>query len=139
MGTVIRSELSRKNPYWIEKHRYYELKHFCLQYPIWKQSYNSLGGLSSNPDALDMCRNKYHMSNPTERIAMIRSNYSNKMQMVERSAEEADKDIARYILLGVTTGLSYTTLRTKHNIPCCKDVYYGLYRKFFWILSKKRN
>lgn len=71
MGTVIRSELSRKNPYWIEKHRYYELKHFCLQYPIWKQSYSSLGGLSSNRDALDMCRNKYHISNPTESIAMV--------------------------------------------------------------------
>lgn len=27
-------ELSEKNPYWIERHRYYELKHFCLQYPI---------------------------------------------------------------------------------------------------------
>lgn len=36
MGTTIRPELSEKNPYWIERHRYYELKHFCLQYPIWK-------------------------------------------------------------------------------------------------------
>lgn len=51
--------------------------------------------------------------------------------MVERSAEEADKELASYILLGVTTGLSYTTLRTKHNIPCCKDIYYGLHRNFF--------
>ena len=24
MGTTIRPELSEKNPYWIEKHRYYE-------------------------------------------------------------------------------------------------------------------
>lgn len=34
MGTTIRPELSEKNPYWIERHRYYELKHFCLQYSI---------------------------------------------------------------------------------------------------------
>ena len=27
MATTIRPELSEKNPYWIEKHRYYELKH----------------------------------------------------------------------------------------------------------------
>ena len=26
MGTTIRPELSEKNPYWIERHRYYELK-----------------------------------------------------------------------------------------------------------------
>lgn len=27
MGTTLRAELSEKNPYWIEKHRYYELQH----------------------------------------------------------------------------------------------------------------
>lgn len=42
MGTTLRAELSEKNPYWIEKHRYYELKHFCLQYPIWKKAYTTL-------------------------------------------------------------------------------------------------
>lgn len=30
MGTDIRATISTKNRYWIEKHRYYELKHFCL-------------------------------------------------------------------------------------------------------------
>ena len=37
MGNIIRAEVSENNPYWIEKHRYYELKHFCLQYPTWKR------------------------------------------------------------------------------------------------------
>lgn len=32
MGTVIRPEISVKNRYWLPKHRYYELYHFCLQY-----------------------------------------------------------------------------------------------------------
>lgn len=36
MRNDMRPELSQKNPYWIGKHRYYELKHFCLQYPIGK-------------------------------------------------------------------------------------------------------
>lgn len=49
MATTIRPELSEKNPYWIEKHRYYELKHFCLQYPIWRKAYASLNGFSSKP------------------------------------------------------------------------------------------
>ena len=47
MGTTIRPELSEKNPYWIEKHRYYELKHFCLQYPIWRKAYSVLDGYST--------------------------------------------------------------------------------------------
>lgn len=49
MATTIRPELSEKNPYWIEKHRYYELKHFCLQYPIWRKAYASLDGFNSKP------------------------------------------------------------------------------------------
>ena len=35
MSTQIRPETSQKNPYWIPKHRYYELKHFVMQYPAW--------------------------------------------------------------------------------------------------------
>lgn len=35
----LRSELSKKNKYWIDKNRYYELKYFCLQYPLWKRAY----------------------------------------------------------------------------------------------------
>ena len=31
MGTTIRPELSEKNPYWIERHRYYELKDLSLR------------------------------------------------------------------------------------------------------------
>ena len=49
MGTTIRPELSEKNPYWIEKHRYYELKHFCLQYPIWRKAYSVLDGYANPP------------------------------------------------------------------------------------------
>lgn len=54
MGTTIRPELSEKNPYWIERHRYYELKHFCLQYPIWKKAYAALDGLSRRPSDLEV-------------------------------------------------------------------------------------
>ena len=49
MANDIRPEVSQKNPYWIGKHRYYELKHFCLQYPIWKKAYLSLDALSKRP------------------------------------------------------------------------------------------
>ena len=118
MGTTIRAELSKKNPYWLEKHRYYELKHFCQQYPIWKQAYNSLGGLSSRQADLAMCSNKYNMSNPTERIAIIRSFYSERMGMIEKTAKETDLSLAEYIVIGVTEGMSYDLLRVNYNIPC---------------------
>lgn len=45
MGVKLRPELSKKNKYWIDKNRFYELKYFCLQYPLWKKAYEVLDGL----------------------------------------------------------------------------------------------
>lgn len=47
MGTTIRPEISKKNRYWIDKHRYYELKYFCLQYPTWKKAHSSLDSIKN--------------------------------------------------------------------------------------------
>ena len=53
MSTVIRPELSKSSKYWIDRHRYYELKHFCLQYPIWKKAAQLLDALSKSPSLLE--------------------------------------------------------------------------------------
>lgn len=45
-------ELSERNPYYISKHRYYELKHFCLQYPEWEEAMAILNGWKSRPEEL---------------------------------------------------------------------------------------
>lgn len=46
MAIVLRPELSPKNEYHIDKHRYYELKPLCLQYPEWKKSYSAFDDIS---------------------------------------------------------------------------------------------
>ena len=139
MGTDIRPELSKKNKYWLEKHRYYELKHFCLQYPIWKKAYLALTDLSGRPLDIQVISKSYAISDPTRRIAEARLFYENRMKMVENTAEQTDKDLCGYILIAVTQGKSYDSLRTNYNIPCCRDVYYQLYRKFFSLLSEERE
>lgn len=37
--SIVKPELSKANRYWISKHRYYELYHFCLQYYEWEKEY----------------------------------------------------------------------------------------------------
>jgi hypothetical protein len=137
MGTTIRPELSDKNPYWIEKHRYYELKHFCLQYPIWKKAYLALDGLSRRPLDLVIFSNRH--SDPTLKCVEAREFYFDRMKLVEQTAIETDSKLHSYILKGVTEGVSYDYLKSRLEIPCCKDVYYDLYRRFFWLLNKARN
>lgn len=139
MGTTIRPELSDKNKYWIEKHRYYELKHFCLQYPIWKKAYASLDGLSKRPSDLASFSNTNDISDPTAKCAEAKLFYSERMEMVEQTARVTDPELASYILEAVTECISYDCLKAKLEIPCCKDTYYELYRRFFWLLNKARN
>ncbi len=137
MSTTIRPELSKKNPYWIERHRYYELKHFCLQYPIWKKARAELSSLSQRP--LDIVAPKGEFGNPTAKCAEAREFYSKRMELIEKAAVETDAELGNFILVAVTKGISYDHLKARLEIPCCKDVYYELYRRFFWILNRERK
>lgn len=138
MATVIRAEISEKNKYWISKHRHYELKHFCLQYPTWKKEHASCAaGLLSAP--IEKLPSSNNPGNPTERIAIKRAYYQERIDLIEKVAMEADRYLYKYILKAVTEELSYTYLRSKLNIPCGRDMYYDRYRKFFWLLSEARQ
>ena len=135
MSTNIRSEVSKRNPYYISKHRYYELKHFCLQYPEFRRKYNELceklpGGVIrvNNDDVV-----------PVDESAAVRQRYLDQIQLIEDCSSMTDPVIGPYILKGVTEGYTYSYFRTKCDIPCCKDIYYECYRKFFFILDHKKR
>ena len=140
METVIRAELSTKNKYYINKHRHYELKHFCLQYPEWKKTYIELDGYGTGTNLdEDVVYRSNIPSDMTNRYVERRLDCLEKMKMVEQAAIEADPDLYPYILKAVTEELSFTYLKTKMNIPCGKDMYYDRFRRFFWILDKLRK
>ena len=138
MSTIIRPEISRQKEYWIERHRYYELKHFCLQYPIWKKALSTLNGFSKSSINIGQVKSNNEIS-PTEKCAEERLFYSDRIRMLERIAKETDDSLSIYILKAVTEGLSYDCLKAQTNIPCCKDTYYNLYRRFFWLLNEERQ
>ena len=134
MGTVIRAELSNKSKWHISKERYYELKHFCLQYPEWKRKLIDIqySGIIKNV-IIDR-----RFGNPTEKQVIDRDIYISNMSKVEKACQEADEDLADYILQSIAWGKTFTYLQTVLEIPCCKDVFYDRYRKAFWILDKIR-
>ena len=139
MATVIRPEISKKNKYYIDKHRHYELKHFCLQYRTWKKLHDEALESCITAAKLERESTTNIPSDITAKYAMKRAQYGEKIQMIERAAVEADKYLYSYILKAVTEDLSYTYLRTRLDIPCGKDMYYDRYRKFFWLLSQMRD
>ena len=139
MATVIRPEISEKNKYWIDKHRHYELKHFCLQYPEWKKAYAEFSDVSIPLSMTERIPTSNIPGDPTAKRAMLRAYYSDKIKLIEKIALETDIYLHNYILRAVTEGLSFTYLKTRLDIPCGKDMYYDRYRRFFWLLSKARD
>ena len=137
MATTLKPELSDKNEFYISKHRFYELKHLCLQYPEWKSALSRIKGLRARPTDIPILDKKH--GNPTEKAAFARVYFSNRIDMLEKAANRTDEVIGKYVLYGVTNGYSYDTVNANMNIPCCRDAYYHYYRKFFWILDKIRQ
>lgn len=137
MGNHVRNDISSKNKYRLEKHRYLELRHFCLQYPLWQRQYRQIDGY------FPVVNNEVHctMQNAslTEKAAETRVYLKTRIEMVENACKRTSPEFYGYLLEAVTTDRSYVYLRQVRGIPCCKDIYYVLYRRFFWILDDLRE
>lgn len=139
MATVIRAKISPRNKYYIDKHRYYELKHFCLQYNEWKKAYALCNESIIFTSTLENTPSSNTPSDLTAKYAIKRATYGQRIKMIEEAAEKSDEFLYPYIMKAVTEGLSYTYLKTRLEMPCSRDTYYDRYRRFFWLLSQERN
>lgn len=96
--------------YDLSKHRFYELKHFCLQYSKWKEIYEDADGWSGKGDT-------------TSRDGIKRAEIRRYVDMIEECARLTDPDILRIVTVD---GISLPTNKIYE------------YRKFFWELSRRR-
>ena len=113
----VRAETSKKGKWYLPKHRFYELYHWCLQYKEWKQEVNSLTTGESG----------------MKRKAKLRK----RIELIESTARESDEQLAEYILRAVIDdAASYDWMKMWMNIPCSPDMFYDRRRKFLWLLDK---
>lgn len=138
MGTDIRPEISKKNRYWISRHRYYELKHFCLQYPEWAKEYSKLRESISGDICVGGGIKSSDVRDKTGEIAVKLAELDRCMSLVKKLCNEADARLSEFIFMAVTEGKSYAALSSVYEIPCGQDTYYDRYHKFFWLLDKMR-
>lgn len=123
----VRASVSKKNPYWVSKHRFLELYHFSLQYREWVKELKDVNYIPDDPGF-----------DPTGEIASKVARLKTNMELVEQCCRDADTVLHHYIFLGVTEGYSYEHLRASLHIPCGKDYYFTRYRKYFWLLSGRK-
>lgn len=134
----LKPELSKKNKYWIDRNRYYELKYFCLQYPLWKRAHMDLDASKVSSWSL-VPSHDGTLRDPVALVVSERELYSSRMAMVEKAARDSDPFLSSYILKAVTEGHSFTYLESSLEIPCSRDTYYDRYRKFFWLLDQYKD
>lgn len=138
MGTVIRSELSKRNPYYISKHRYYELKHYCLQWHEWQREYASLALKTPHTGALiKMDVKSYACDDKTAYMGSKMAVLSNRMDLITDLIHQCGDGIEPWLSMAIKDGKSYPVLQS-YGIPCGKDYFYRCYRKFFWLLDEFR-
>ena len=138
MSTSIRPEISKKKDTWISKHRYYELKHFCLQYPEWKRKILERTYLSSSSLIKNDGKVQTEYIDKTFDAASTTLYFQRNIDLVVSACTKADPELCNYIFEAVTEGVTYDYLKMIRNIPCGRSKFYNLYRLFFWHLDKMK-
>jgi len=141
MSTKVRSNLAKSNPYYIPHYRFLELKYFCLQYPDWVKERDDLLQ-ESFPKIIYEKKEIQHVQNEgsiVEDIAIKRAELDKKIKLVEETVMETDKEFATFLLIAVTTDKTYPYLNAKLGLPLSRTSFYDRYRRFYYLLSKRRN
>lgn len=140
--TQIRTELSKKNPLYISKHKFYTALHYAYQYPEWKESYAEMIGQAQKALDYDDMPHGNGTGDPTSRIAMRTYKLKGKIDAVESAAKIAGQEVWEHLLYGVThEGITFNFLHSERcplgKMPCEKNTYYKKRRLFYFLLSQK--
>lgn len=134
MSTTIRPVIRISSPYYISKERFYELKHFCLQYSDYKRRIVLERAKWHQGTVFSTVTKNNSYTDKTGSIASKCALYEGYIEAIESCSKRAGGDISSWIFKAVTEGKSYATLYP----PCSKNYFYTRYRRFFWLLDKVR-
>lgn len=121
----------------LSKHRYYELLHWCLQYPEWEKKIQELR-LIPEVEQARRGNSKWIAKRGTEESGILLAEMSRNRETVRRVCREASEELYPWLLTAVTKGASFTELKMSHGLPCEKDMFYDRRRRFFLLLDKEK-
>ena len=128
----VRARFSRKSKYYISRANFLTAFYYCLNYPEWKQEHDLSVGLHSGNG-----NGGGGISDPTAAQAIRLSELAEKIDLVERTAYDAEPELHPYLLMYVTNeDLTFDDLKGR-GIPCERKMFYDRRRKFYWMLAKR--
>lgn len=128
--------LSEKSKYYLPKETFLMVVHYCKQYPLWD---DELSALTDTSKAIAYDTDRVQVSpdsDPTSELAIRRAGISQKKDMVDNTAKRVAGRMWKWLLLGVCYDYPYYYL-AEHGIPCGKDLYYKLRRRFYYEIAKQ--
>lgn len=120
----------------LEKHEFYAVYHYAQQYESLLSKRAELKNTLIRAVEYDGMPHSKDPGDPTGRNAAKIAELDAKISAIEESAAEAGGDLQEWLLYGVTHETSYEYLRVK-GIPCGKNIYYDMRRKFYYLLAQK--
>lgn len=125
--------------YLIDKATYERLKTYCRGYSTWVEEYQELqdGKVFSGLHKLERSP---VFSDPTCNRGILMAERSYKINLVDEIIREV-ADIPEFqncLRLAITEGVTYRYMSLRMGLKIDKDTFFNAYRKFFWILSKKK-
>lgn len=122
----------------ISNRRYAELKCFCEQYPDWVEELEANEHGVGSP-ALSGMPLGSDIGDKTSQVGILRAEISQKKDFVDKAAEIAGEDLAKYIIENVCYCKPMWYLVTVLGMPCSESTLYDKRRYFFYILDKIRR
>lgn len=126
------------NKYKISSKRFRELYYFCLQYDEWKKELKNLENPLKSIDLSNEIKGSGTAS-PTEDIAIKRLELSEKCNLIEETAKKVAGDLYEYLLLAITKEKTFNYISLIKNIPCSRNTFYSIRRKFYFLLSQSKK
>lgn len=124
--------------YGISANRYKELSGFCEQYPEWKQKLRLQGTTVKSPRLTDMPTAR-KLSDSTGDLAVKRVEMERKCNLIEKTAEQASRDLAPFIIKSVCYGQTLNHLIMIGEMPCSRTAFYDARRYFFYLLDQNKE
>lgn len=138
---VIRSEVSKKNEYYLPKHVFLETYHFCCQYPDWVVEYagleNQLKGIAYDKEKVDGGK----AEDPMVKLAIRREELWRNIKIINEAADEVIEPAFRedFIKAMTTEYFGWQQVTGKLNIPYGRRPYLRMRRKFYYLVERYRR
>ena len=125
-----------KGSYALGKHKLYMAIHYALQYHELKDAYNEIEVSAKGVNYDEKVRTSG--GDPTYTLAERRAELRSKIEKIESAARLTSEKYYKFVMKAVTEeGMNFNLLKTKYDMPCGKNTFYVLRRKFYYLLAKK--